>query len=327
MRRISRMSKGTSPVRWRPKRAAAPIQWGDIDRLTTLSAPAKLIPANAEKMDECLYFINVVKNSVTVKTGEFEALTLLFNGQKMYVDTRDVSVAPHLMIDGHWEPEISHVFRSLIQPGDTVLDVGANFGYFGLLAGSVLDKTKGRIHFIEANPTLLPYLRKTLAVNGLSTFATVSNVGIADVEGELEFNVLEDYWGSSSFSDEMVRDASIASKRTVQTTTLDQYCSQHGLRTIDVVKLDVEGYEERAYRGMTQVVATSPGLTLLVEFTPRAYDAPAAFLAQLRADFRHVYAVVKGDVFLEPVASLEDCRRHLAGGWVMLVASQTEVTL
>ncbi|HET6925213.1 MAG TPA: hypothetical protein VFH39_05275, partial [Candidatus Saccharimonadales bacterium] len=96
-------------------------------------------------MDETLYFIHQIKNGMTVKTGEYEALTRLFTGQKMFVDTRDISLAPHLMFDGIWEEPLTKLILSALNENSVFLDVGANFGYFGLIAGTKIKN--GSLHF------------------------------------------------------------------------------------------------------------------------------------------------------------------------------------
>jgi hypothetical protein len=70
--------------------------------------------------------------------GDYTALTRTIYGHKMYVDTRDVSLAPHLLLDGYWEQWITNIFRELVKPGMTVVDVGANFGYYSVLAASLV---------------------------------------------------------------------------------------------------------------------------------------------------------------------------------------------
>ena len=251
-----------------------------------------------DKLNESLFYINKVKNSITVKTGETEALTTLFTGQKIYVDTRDLSVAPSLLIDGFWEPEITHVFRKHINPDSVVFDVGANFGYFGIVAGTEVAGGKGSLHFFEANPDLINYIFKSLSVNGLGQKSQINNCAVSDKSGqEVELSVLEDLWGSSrlNVSADKVKvggnQIKTLKKIKLKTVRLDDYVKDLKIKHVDVVKMDIEGHEDVAYRGMRKIIRTNPQLELFLEFTPAAYQAPKAFFEQIKKDFKYLYFI------------------------------------
>jgi FkbM family methyltransferase len=285
---------------------------------------------HTRKIDEALYFIHRLKNGLTVRTGDAEALTAIFTGQKMYVDPRDISVAPHLMLDGIWEPEITKVYRTLIKPDSIVIDIGANFGYFGIIAGTYV-RSNGKIFLIEANSNLIPFIRKSIAVNGLDGVATVSNIGIADKETELQLQIIGDYLGSSTFSGEQVEqsreDFKVTGHQKVRATTLDKYCAENKIKHIDVLKVDIEGYEETAYPGMQQIIKQSPNLKLLLEFTPDAYAQPKKFYTQMRKDFKF-FNLIGPEGQLAPIESFEQLMQDSKkGGWSMILASKTEISL
>ncbi len=283
---------------------------------------------HTQKINEALFFIHRLKNGLTVRTGEFEALTALFTGQKMYVDTRDISVAPHLMLDGIWEPEITKVYRSLIKRDSIVIDVGANFGYFGIVAGTTVEH-EGGVYFIEANNTFMPYIRKSVAVNGMEDIATISNIGIGDKDSSLELQLMGDYWGSSSFSDSQVTgsrerfDISDTRSKTVKVTTLDSYCLRYKIDHIDILKVDIEGFEEAAYSGMKRIIKQSPNMKLLLEFTPASYKNPEKFYNKIIKDFKFVYAInqageLKSISTYNQLAAITE--EH---GWSMILAMKT----
>jgi len=282
------------------------------------------------KLDELLFYINHVKNGTTIQTGPYEALTRLFTGQKMYVDTRDISLAPHLMMDGHWEPEITKVFRDHVASDSIVFDIGANFGYFGLVAGTELDPARGQLHFFEANPELTPFIFKTLSVNGLLPVSQIVAKAVSDGPGEVELMLLDDFWGSSGIGlqDHQIKnvagqDIAVRSRLKVPKITVDDYVKEKGLKAIDVVKMDIEGHEEAAYRGMRKTVKKSPRLKLFLEFTDEAYKDSAKFFGHLLEDFGHVYAIHSNTGReLEEVKSYEQLKKIMNDRWVMLLASK-----
>lgn len=284
-----------------------------------------------EQIADIQCHVNNLKNGATVQTGEFEALTRLFTGQKIYVDTRDISVAPHLMLDGHWEPEITTVFRRHIQPDAVVFDVGANFGYFGLIAGTHVNPNKGQIHFFEANPTLTPYIFKTLSVNGLLRPSQIVTKAVSDKAGTVDLVVLEDFWGSSGIGLDHAnlhtagQEIAIREKVNVPTITLDTYAKENKIKAVDVIKMDIEGHEETAYKGMRKLVAKSPNLKLFLEFTNNAYKDAKKFFGRIHDDFGHVYAINNQNGKLTKVSTYAKLQKLMRDDWIMLLASKKPV--
>ncbi|MGI9612905.1 MAG: FkbM family methyltransferase [Acidimicrobiales bacterium] len=288
--------------------------------------------------NQTLVELNRLQNAQSSYVGDNQVLTRLFTGQKIFVDSRDISVTPALILEGRWEAETTDVFLGLLEPSDTVIDIGANMGYFGLIAGTVLDGDEGgSVHLIEANPHLIPLLFKSLNVTGLVGMATVSNLAISDEAGELQLHVPEHLWGSS-FLDE----ADDTFRESIESTTseelalrevldvpamsLDQFTADRGIERVDVIKMDIEGHEERAYRGMARVIDENrEHLHLLLEFTGHQYDDPTGFMEQIKADFKFVAAIQPGGTGLIDVASYSDVSALSEPGFVMLVASNTDL--
>ena len=119
-----------------------------------------------------------------VYQGHNTALTRILNRFKMYVDTTDLSLAPHLMMEGHWEPWITELFTESVRPGMTVVDIGANFGYFTILAGTGVGPT-GKVYAFEADPRNFEILRLNLEVNGLLQIVEAHQCAVLDTEGAI----------------------------------------------------------------------------------------------------------------------------------------------
>lgn len=93
------------------------------------------------------------------------ALTRLWNERMIFVDTRDRSVAPQLLICGEWEMHITKLFLERLPTSGTVIDCGANHGYYGLVA---LAHCSVDLHFIEANPRMVSLIRDSVSIKSLS---------------------------------------------------------------------------------------------------------------------------------------------------------------
>lgn len=266
--------------------------------------------------------------------SEREIVTKIFSGLKMYLDPRDISVVPHVILDGIWEDAITKAWLSVQRPATTVFDIGANFGYYGILAAQLVEPNDARIILFEANPNLLPYIRKTLSVNWLNRHTIVEGVGISDKAGTAELTILRDYIGSSSLHsvehlNRYVRNSMMVVAEdtvTVNTVSIDGYCQQHGIESIDLIKMDIEGYEEKAYAGMKGMIEKSPRMILFLEFTRPAYEDPEGFYNEMLSDFGHVYIIneTNGDL-VEPVDPSYRVVASAANNWVMLVFTKEQL--
>jgi FkbM family methyltransferase len=281
---------------------------GFINRARHHSAPEPDKDLHS-KMDESLRVIDMIKNGMTVTTGQYEALTRLFTGQKIYVDTRDISIAPHLMLDGVWEEEFTRIIRPYFKPDSVFFDVGANFGYYGLLAGTAITN-QGSIHFFEPNPLLADLISKSVSVNGLLHRASVVQKAVGSQQGQLTLNIPGTYFGSATVTNDravldVIGDDKLQTVR-VDQTSLDDYARQKKLKRVDVMKIDVEGFEEMVYDGMSHIIKTNPDLVVFLEFTSRIYKDAAGFFKKIKRDFENLYMVDDGLYPVEKVSDLDE---------------------
>lgn len=275
----------------------------------------------------------VVRNTGGAYLGDNTMVTGLYTGHKLFLDSRDISLAPALILDGRWEPETTEVLSGILRPDDRFIDVGANVGYFGIIAGSIIDPARGgAITMIEANPSLVQLIDRSISASDLTSVARVLQYAVSDTVGELELHVPEHLWGSSYLGDfdaalqETIEAAQrgplkLASVMSVPAATLDRIVEDHGLGRVDVVKMDIEGHEAQAYAGMAATIARNrPRLRLLLEFSSPQYEDPVGFFDQIRRDFDVVQAIENGSGRLIDVASHDDILKLSEPGFVMLVA-------
>lgn len=261
-----------------------------------------------------------------------EVIVKLFNGLKIYLDTRDISLTPHVALDGIWEQSITTAWIKLLKPKNVTFDIGANFGYFGLLAAHVGDKKSSKVVFFEPNPKLIPYINKTLALNWYIENSSVENMAVSEKSGKAELTILKDYLASSSLQSSEKLEEYLGEKMAlevdetvvVDAISIDEYCSRNDIKSIDLIKIDIEGHEDKAYAGMKKIVKSSPDLTMFIEFTKEGYKNPENFYNQLLNDFSSLYLIDENGKFYKPthnsyseVVSKED-------DWVMLVLSKND---
>lgn len=208
--------------------------------------------------------------------GDHVALCRILDRYKIYVDTRDMSVAPHLMLDGQWEMWVTRALAGLLRPGMHVADIGANLGYFSLLMADRVG-AGGHVHAFEPNGRLAGLLRRSAIVNGFRNWLTVHETALGRTDGEaLRLVMLDDEMGSGNLQHpEAGGDGPV-----IETRRMD---GLPGMDRVALVKIDAEGAEPAIWDGMAAMLAGDALRTVLIEFTPGLYDDPAAFLDRLTA--------------------------------------------
>lgn len=199
-------------------------------------------------------------------------------GKRMYLDLRDRVVCETLYTRGIWEASVTRAFRNLLRSGMVVVDLGANVGYYTLLAAEIVGRT-GRVFAFEPDPFCFGLLQKNVAINRCANVITV-NKAVSDRRGMGWLFVEEKNKGGH-----MLRASGEAGRSIpVEVTSLDDYF-RDGATRIHLIKIDIQGAEMAALRGMKKIIEANEDLAVLVEFWPagieRFGDAPADFVRLL----------------------------------------------
>jgi FkbM family methyltransferase len=210
--------------------------------------------------------------------GGTDALTRVLGRYKMYVDTTDVWISSHLLLDGYWEIWVTEAIAELVKPGMVVADIGANLGYFTLLMAELVGPT-GHVHSFEPNPVMLRRLRRNVTVNGFSGYTDVNDRALADVDGAIvSFHVPDENPGGAAITTHAHQIAAGAIQ--IETARLD---SRPDWQAIELMKIDVEGAEELVWRGAQGLLEGDKLRTVLMEFNSERYADAPAFLAAMRS--------------------------------------------
>lgn len=121
----------------------------------------------------------------TVAFGRDTALTRVLGRYQMFIDTRDNTISPHLVLEGYWEMWVTEAMLRVIRPGMTCLDIGANLGYFSVLMADLVGPT-GRVLAFEPNLDMASRARRSLSINGMS-WATLHEVALGGHDGDMVF--------------------------------------------------------------------------------------------------------------------------------------------
>ena len=180
------------------------------------------------------------------------AVARLRTGSEMVLDLSELAQR-HIHIYGSLEEATTRLVHRLARPGWCVLDVGANAGYYALTCAD-LGGPNSNVHAFEPQPALAAALRESVVRSHAPVTVVEAACGATDGEVVL-YESRERNWASLAtvrpkyFS---VTDV----PRTVQLIKLDTYCEARGLN-VDLVKIDVEGYESEVLAGFERTFARS----------------------------------------------------------------------
>jgi len=144
-----------------------------------------------------------------------------------------------IVIEGDYEKDFFRIADALLRGGGEFLDVGANHGLLSFGLVRTLDQ-RVRFHLFEPNPKLLDAIEKSLKLYP-SMRAEINALAVCDQDGTVEFQVQNEETGASHIT----KSGGIP----VRSIRLDTYLNDKGLDRVDLLKLDIEGYELSALRG------------------------------------------------------------------------------
>ena len=174
---------------------------------------------------------------------------------------RDRHVSRQLRKAGIWEPYESRLVLDSLQPGGVFLDVGANLGYFSLLAATRVGPT-GRVIAVEPDPDNFSLFQHSVAHNGLSDVVQAHRLALSDRDGEARLYLSEDNRG-----DHQVFATGEARKSVPVTLRRGADLLDAVKARIDLVKIDTQGSEYDVVEGLLPVLVRCRP-RLLVELTP-----------------------------------------------------------
>ena len=223
--------------------------------------------------------INRLYYSIFLSLNNTQTVLFEVGGVKMFGQSRS-TLSQRLVSIGKYEEETTKLFNEILRDGMVVLDIGANIGYFSLIAAARVGES-GKVFSFEPSKESFLLLSKNIKLNGYANVVPVEKAISKNVSKQ-QFFLVNDPASNSLF-----RDASgELSQATVEveTTTIDIFMRQYEIN-VDLVKMDVEGAETDVLDGMENTIRNNPNLKIITEFSPRVLERcnhePSAFLKKL----------------------------------------------
>lgn len=218
------------------------------------------------------------------------------------------SIQTRILLTGVWEPEVTHLIDEALALGNIFIDIGANVGYFSLLA-SMKVGSSGRIYAFEASPRIYDRLQENLRINGISN-VNARNIAISNIAGTVSiWTAPEGNLGHSTIVESVAAHDGHTREAKVPCDTILSLVPLPDLLAARFIKIDIEGAERLAIEGiLAQLDDFSIDTEWLVELSPEFSPAgkidtdwifhsflKAGYLAyQISNDYKSISAVPKG---------------------------------
>jgi FkbM family methyltransferase len=188
--------------------------------------------------------------------------SITFPEGTLLLNKNDAVVSGALALGAYERAEIA-LFREVVKEGMTVLDIGANIGYYTLVASALVGEA-GRVVSFEPEQTNFFLLQKTVELNNRANVSLVC-AAASDTEGTSTLYLSDENKGKHS----MASGDDLRGAQTIQTTTVSIALRSLGIAHVDVIKMDIEGAEPLALAGMRDIIERDKPL-VLVEYSPGA---------------------------------------------------------
>ena len=199
-----------------------------------------------------------------------------------------------------YEKSESQFIKSICFEGMKILDIGANIGYYTALF-SQLAGDKGSVIAIEPDLESYKYLSKSInSFNYKNVFSF--RLAASDIKQKLPLFISKENRGDNRLYSTNQKRNSIM----VDCITVDELLEENKIENLDLIKIDVQGYEPKVMKGMLNIVRSSKKLILLSEFWPKgilqAGESPKNFLTMLRKMHFQLFELKKNGflVLLKP---------------------------
>jgi FkbM family methyltransferase len=191
---------------------------------------------------------------------------------------------------GDIDPKLSWVAKRLLKPGSIAFDVGANIGMMTMLYAKLVGPS-GRVHSFEPNPAVMHSLAAAVARAKYEN-VQLNEAALSAATGTFTLKAPMGNLGSASLIREM-SDQSNYLEYSVQVGTLDDYVWKQSVRSIDLIKIDVEGAELDVLLGAKRTLAEIRPQAILFEDNSSSTASESPVIEFLRTEDYEVLSIPK----------------------------------
>lgn len=165
------------------------------------------------------------------------------------------------------------ILKKMVKQGDHVLDIGANIGFYSKILSGLVGQS-GRIYCFEPDTTNFNYLKKNTAhLNNLSLF----NNAVSDKK-----DVIKIYKSKMLNVDHRTYPVSdYESVEEIHAVGIDELMAEGTIPRVDFVKIDIQGYELVAFKGMSGLLKNNRNIKIVAEYWPHGFKKAGSSAIEL----------------------------------------------
>jgi len=205
---------------------------------------------------------------------------------KIILDKNDLDISEQIRNFGWYEDEkfVTKVFSKNISKNMHILDLGGNIGFYTLYARSIIGSA-GKIITFEPFPNNVSLIKRSIIENSFTNVVIVE-AAVSDHIGKSALYLSPNYNSEHSLIDFYDNPNESSKKIEVDIITVDSFFEKNNEeQKIDFIKMDIEGSEFHALKGMTKTLECNNKLSILSEFYPNGLVkngvSPKTFLSEL----------------------------------------------
>jgi len=203
------------------------------------------------------YLQDILKkiDNIKVVLGKHDPIVILDEKYKFYWDRYDPRTAIScLVVQGYYEKQETKILSYFAESKNgSIIDIGANLGYYSVILGKLL-KFSDKLIAFEANPQIIEMLNKNIAINDLREDVKVFNCALSDISDQKLKLYIPLKAGSSAASLNKLHPDDTNNSIEITTKRLDDLTQIRDLESISLIKIDVEGAELSVINGALETI-------------------------------------------------------------------------
>ncbi len=193
----------------------------------------------------------VINDKIKRSNINFEKNKLILGKYKFQTIENDKGISTELQIYQSHEPLTTHLMIKELKQNMVCVDLGSNIGYYAVIESNIIGES-GKIFAIEPSPVNFPILKLNLENQKKNNFS-VYNIAIGDKNENMEFIISsKSNWSKIRMNDEKINPKDKIIKIPVK--TLDSFVKENNIKKIDILRMDVEGFEYNIILGANRVL-------------------------------------------------------------------------
>ena len=184
---------------------------------------------------------------------------------RMYVHAADDVITPEILAYGVHEEDETELFKKIIKPSMVIVDIGANIGYYSLLAAKLVGE-KGKVYVFEPDPLNYNLLVANIETNHFTNIIPIQKV-VSNKAGKVKFFLDKGNFGAHTLSEKNIqteRNGYIEA----DAITLDGFFKGEKENKVDFIKMDVQGAEGLVIEEALEIIKHND-LKIMMEFWPQ----------------------------------------------------------